>query len=67
MTKTYTITLTNSADITVRPVKSDIDNYGLVQAILEAGRKSAAYKAAVKADDARIHSVWINGEEVTQF
>lgn len=67
MTTTYTVTLTNRADIEVRPLKSDIDNYGLVQAILEAARKTPAYKAAAKSDDARVHSLWIDGEEVTQF
>lgn len=69
MTKTYTITLNDVAktDVEVTPRTSDIDNYGLVQAIIEAAHAHPTYKAKRSSEDASIRSIWIDGEEVTQF
>lgn len=65
----YTVTLNDSAktDIEVTPDATDIDNYGLVQAIIEAVHANPVYKAFRKSEDASIRSIWIDGEEVTQF
>ena len=41
--------------------------YGLVQAVLEEARKTETYKALREAEDAQVRSIWIDGEEITQF
>lgn len=67
----FTATLNDAAktDITVSVDENSafVSDYGLVAAILEAVHSTAAYKAARKEEDASIHSIWIDGEEVTQF
>lgn len=67
----YTVTLNDAAktDITVRvnPNSSFAEYYGVIAAIIDAVHKTRAYKAARKAEYAQINSIWIDGEEVTQF
>lgn len=69
MTATYTVTLNDAAktDIEIAPAAADIENYGLAQAIIEAAQAHQTYKALRAAEDASIGSIWIDGEEITQF
>lgn len=66
---TYSIILNDVAntEIEVAPSQFDIDNYGLVQAIIEAGQANSVYKSLRSEQDASIHTVVIDGEEITQF
>lgn len=67
----YTVTLNDNAQTEVRvrinPRSQFVEYYGVIAAIIDAVHKTRAYKAASKAEDAQIVSIWIDGEVVTQF
>lgn len=68
---TYIVTLTDAAktdiNVEVDPDCAFARAYGLVQAIIEEALKAETYKALRDAEDAQIRSIWIDGEEITQF
>lgn len=66
---TYIVTMSDNAktEIEVRANPSDVENYGLVQAIIEAARANATYMRLKSEEDATIRSIWIEGDEITQF
>ncbi|MFZ5747175.1 MAG: hypothetical protein ACOY45_05895 [Pseudomonadota bacterium] len=68
---TYIVTLTDAAktdiNVEVDPDCAFARYYGLVQAVLEEARKTETYKALREAEDAQVRSIWIDGEEITQF